>query len=795
MEIFLLLLLVVLVIWFNVQSGDKLRELDRKFNELKNQLKNAPQTPPAAPLESKKEDVQEKVIKPAYMPPQPIEEKKAETEIRQPVIEKRVYTPPTYQPPKPIQAPRPSFFERNPDLEKFIGENLVNKIGIAVLVLGIGFFVKYAIDQNWINAFGRVAIGVVCGGILLGIAHYLRKRFKAFSSVLVGGGLAVLYFTIAIAFHQYQLLNQSAAFIIMVIITAFAVLLAIAYNRIEIAVLSLIGGFSTPFILSTGEGNYIVLFTYLMILNIGMLVLAYFKKWNVINILAYAFTIIIYGGWLISKLGDSNSPYLGALIFGSLFYLVFFLMNIINNIKEKRVFAGLDFALLISNTFLYYAAGMYILHNIQNGNFEGLFTAGLAAFNFAFAFLLYKNKSIDRNLVFLLIGLVLSFVSLAAPVQLHGHYITLFWSAEAVLLLWLSQKSGIKLMKLTSIIVMGLMIISLCMDWYQLYYSQILYSRENYKPFAIVFNKGFITGIVSVISVFLSAAFLKRETEPMLYTRFDLSIYKTLLTVIAVVIFYLTVLFELNYQLYERIQFAPACEVIIGLYNILFITGLQIFAMRKNLFVLSNIVIGIGGIAILAYIVYYNEQIIDLRNDFLLGTHATLGMYMFHYLTAVSAFGLLVTIFMHVKKLYKLTSEMGIALLWFTSFMAVYIFSAELTHIMIMSRYSINNSIPDILSQTSKIGFPILWGICSFILMILGMRLKMQQLRIISLTLFFVTLVKLFLFDIRNISEGGKIFAFISLGIILLIVSFMYQKLKVLILADEDNKQKQDKDE
>lgn len=108
--------------------------------------------------------------------------------------------------------PELSFFEKHPDLEKFIGENLINKIGIAILVLAIGYFVKFAIDSNWIGPVGRVGIGVLCGGILVGIAHRLRNSYKAFSSVLVGGGIAVLYFTITLAFHQFHLFNQTTSF-------------------------------------------------------------------------------------------------------------------------------------------------------------------------------------------------------------------------------------------------------------------------------------------------------------------------------------------------------------------------------------------------------------------------------------------------------------------------------------------------------------------------------------------------------------------------------------------------------
>src|SRR5690606_4639853 len=118
---------------------------------------------------------------------------------------------------KKVQTPapkKPGFFERNPDLEKFIGENLANKIGIAILVIGIGFFVKYAIDKEWINEIGRVFIGILSGGLLIVVAHRMRKTFTAFSSVLVGGGIAVQYFTITIAFHEYHIFPQTVAFAI-----------------------------------------------------------------------------------------------------------------------------------------------------------------------------------------------------------------------------------------------------------------------------------------------------------------------------------------------------------------------------------------------------------------------------------------------------------------------------------------------------------------------------------------------------------------------------------------------------
>ncbi|MEO8733199.1 MAG: DUF2339 domain-containing protein, partial [Flavobacteriales bacterium] len=79
--------------------------------------------------------------------------------------------------PAPPRPKRPSFFERHPDLEKFIGENLINKIGITVLVIGIGLLLQYAIGQGLISETGRTLIGLAAGGLLVFFAHRSRSGF------------------------------------------------------------------------------------------------------------------------------------------------------------------------------------------------------------------------------------------------------------------------------------------------------------------------------------------------------------------------------------------------------------------------------------------------------------------------------------------------------------------------------------------------------------------------------------------------------------------------------------------
>jgi uncharacterized membrane protein len=76
---------------------------------------------------------------------------------------------------------------------EFLKQNALTIIGIFTLVLGIGYFVKYAIDKNWIGETLRVGIGFFLGAVIISLGHFLRKNYSVFSSIITGGGIAVLY--------------------------------------------------------------------------------------------------------------------------------------------------------------------------------------------------------------------------------------------------------------------------------------------------------------------------------------------------------------------------------------------------------------------------------------------------------------------------------------------------------------------------------------------------------------------------------------------------------------------------
>jgi uncharacterized membrane protein len=764
---------------------DRIKYLSENIAALTKEVRNLKQ-----PVETKNMTVEEKPVQKTFVPPPiavtPEEEKKEES--------KPVFTPEIKkQEPQPVieikreeiiiqkkELLKPIVPSSKPetDLEKFIGENLLSKIGITVLVLGISFFVKYAIDQNWINETGRVIIGLIAGGILIGIAHRVRNSYRSFSSVLMGGGLTVFYFTIAFAFHQYHLISQTAGFIIMVIITAFAVLLSLYYDRLELAVLATIGGFITPFLVSTGQDNYVALFTYLCILNSGLMVLAWFKRWPSINTIALFFTTIIYGSWLIKKMWLDYPvlvPYKNAMLFGTLFYLQFVTMNVINNIREKKIFNAFDFMTVLSINFLFYLAALFILPYWNQGNYNGLFTATLGIFNLLLVLGFKQKKTIDPNFLALLTGLAITFISLTAPVQFKGNSVTLFWAAETVILFWLFQKTRTVQLKIASLIIAVLMLGSLAITWMQVYFS-------DHQLIPILLNKGFSTTIAVAASLFIYFKLMYKEADTFYLKNLQNQSVRDFLLGAFVITLYLSGALEVFYQFSTRNSIEHLYIIYLQLYTFLF-TIIILFSFKRSAvfpvfkFLFTILCLGL-------YLININAN----NNISLTLIQKDQGNLFFaHWISVVLLGWLLIDLAIYFKRTKDKNWVSYLpAFTWISAISFIFLLSVEIYQVNLWLNYQKN----DWLWWENlyyKAGLSILWSICSFIMMWLGMQYKFRPLRIISLSLFTVTLIKLFAYDIRKIPPGGKIAAFILLGVLLLTVSFMYQRLKKIIIDDVEN--------
>ncbi len=804
-----LLFIVILVVVITIKNSvnNNLTALRREIRQLKEELLKQQSAPPAQaasipptpapvvnipPAPVKEKEYWESGFKPALTEQEKQEKQQVKEEwlrlkeeaekekVKAPALTNAAVSSPVSSAATPPPLPKPGFFERHPDLEKFIGENLVSKIGIAILVLAIGFFVKYAIDNNWIGEVGRVAIGITCGSILIGLAHHLRLNYKAFSSVLVGGGIAVFYFTIALAYHQFHLFGQIPAFIVMIVITAFAVALALLYDRQELAIIALVGGFVTPFLVSTGSGNYQTLFSYLLVLNVGLLVIAYNKAWRLLNILAFAFTSLLFIIWVITGINVSGaapyhiSRYRDGLLFGTAFYLLFFFINVANNIKEQKRFIASDFTILLVNTALYFAAGLYFLTEMHASAYRGLFCVSIGVFNLVASYFLLRKQKVDANILYLLVGITLTFISLAAPVQLHGNHITLFWASECVLLYWLYQRSGITIIRWASLLVWACMVISLLMDWVNIY-------SFNATSLAIIFNKAFITSVGAAIASY-ALFLLKQKPIPQAGARAFPPAF--IFRIAALTILFFGGAFEINHQFQYYYPSTGINLLYILLFTFSFVFIFVIVSNKiKSIHTSWIIQVSIIAVCSLLYLVAIPEYYTVLNT--LMETKKQLIHFVAHWAGVVLMGALF---YLLVKTIQKNILDAGNRqpITWVLTAWIVVFLSVEINLMSNSIFYYPGASWARLNDVFLRTGLPILWGLCSFAFMWMGMRYKFRALRIISLTLFSITLLKLFVFDIRDIPVGGKIAAFFCLGVLLLIVSFMYQRLKRIIIEDEE---------
>jgi uncharacterized membrane protein len=184
-------------------------------------------------------------------------------------------------------------------LESAIGTKWIGRIGMIAILVGVGFLLKYSFDNRLIGETGRVLLGIITGISFLAAGEYFirRRNLGLFGQILTGGGLSILYLSIYAAYAFYSLIPQVPALMTLIAITTTGITLSVRYSAIVIAVIGILGGFLTPVMLSTGENRPISLFSYILVLDLGILIVGYLRKWQLLCALSLLMTIIMYAEW------------------------------------------------------------------------------------------------------------------------------------------------------------------------------------------------------------------------------------------------------------------------------------------------------------------------------------------------------------------------------------------------------------------------------------------------------------------------------------------------------------------
>jgi len=802
------------------------------------------------------------------------------------------------------------------DLEKFIGENLISKIGILVLIIGVGIGVKFAIDNGWVSPLLRVVLGYLVGIVLIGFAAKLKAKYHNFSAVLLSGGIAILYFVTYFAYAYYSLIGQSAAFVLMVVFTIATVAAAFIYDRQVIAHIGLVGAYGVPFLLSNRSGNYLFLFAYMAVINAGILVISVRRYWKPLFYTSSVFTWLIFAVWLGTKFAPGQHFHL-ALVFLAIFFAIFYAAKISHGVLDSEGRAGTEnlaaifattfifyslclalssflhtgteftvffsylavvsflilitayryfthalvylcypftwfifavwffdnykadehFALattfsivffllyyvtalvyrlvvnkigliensglVLTNSFIFYGFGYAILESRENlQQYQGLFTVAHAAFHSIVAQAISRLRSSAIDVVHVLTVLIITFATIAIPVQFDGNRITLIWAVEAAALLWFGRVKQVRLFEYFSYPLMLLASLGLLINWATSFTERtVSVSDHNLRP---IVNGDFVTAIVFVVS-FAMIYWIDRksEHEPAIPEEMRTA-FRVFLPAVALGALYNTFRTEIDnyYNLkivesraslsdagpFARNRDLPFFNALWQIdYSMLFLAVISFVNLRRvrsALFGYANVVLAV--VALVAFLAVGMPLFSELRESFMdpeavlfwgSGPMNVAIRYISYFVAAVligwlyyySRDELLERVIPMAKRIPAFD-----ALLYST---LLIVLSGDIVNLM--RQFGI--------ADATKLGLSILWVAYALFLVVIGIARNKKPLRFAAIGLIGVTLVKLFFYDIADLPTIPKAILFIAIGVVLLVVSFLYNKYKTRIFSSAES--------
>ncbi len=354
--------------------------------------------------------------------------------------------PPPLPPPAPTAPPVPPLPQGPNFIERAIGTvktwftegNVPVKIGMLVLLAGVAALLKYASDQGWLSAPIELRLAAIAAGALglLVFGWVQRERRRLFALALQGGAIGILLLTIFAAFKRYELIEPAIAFGMSVLLIAGLGVLAVVQNSRTLAVLGILAGFMAPIWLSTGSGNHVALFSYYAVLNAGILAIAWWRPWRVLNLLGFAFTFGIGALWgaLLYEPGKfaSTEPFL--LLFFA-FYLVIPLLYARRQPAGRRDL--IDGSLVFGTPLIAFSLQAGMLHD--DPLLLALCALALAALYAVLGWALIRREryaALGQCHAVLAVG----FATLAVPLALSARATASIFALEGAGLVWLGLR-------------------------------------------------------------------------------------------------------------------------------------------------------------------------------------------------------------------------------------------------------------------------------------------------------------------------------------------------------------------
>jgi uncharacterized membrane protein len=354
-------------------------------------------------------------------------------------------------------------------LESRIGSQWFNRVGILAVLIGVAWFLKLAFDNHWIGPLGRVTIGLLAGAALIAWSERFHRRgFAIFSYSLKAIGSGTLYLSLWAAFQLYALMPAGAAFAAMIAVTAFNGYMAWTQEAELLALYAIAGGLSTPLLVSTGGNHEVTLFSYLLMLDLAVLVLTALRPWSRLLFVAFTGTVLfIFAWWQTYYTQDQAAK---TALFVGCFFLPFALAPRLIRITaddgapfqdtqlQGEAFQGWHglalFVLPVVNAALGFLASYFLLSPAASEWAPPWLALVFAAFYLLMMRLPegHVPRAGAGALVSLHLTTAIVFLTMAIPLKTHGRWLTIGWLVEGAVLMDLSQRLKSSLLRVFALI-------------------------------------------------------------------------------------------------------------------------------------------------------------------------------------------------------------------------------------------------------------------------------------------------------------------------------------------------------
>jgi uncharacterized membrane protein len=396
---------------------------------------------------------------PATIAPKPITDADAEDELwpkfqgpRQPSPAAASASRAAARPPAPPAAP---FKDRLPEpIKAFIfGSNTIVKLGVLILFLGLAFLLRYTAERVTVPVELRYAGVALVGVALLALGWFLRNRRKDYALILQGAGIGVFYLTILAAMKMHALVPPTAGFSLLFAVAVLGAVLAVLQNAPILATVAVLEGFAAPVLASTGQNRPLGLFTYLAVLNVGIFLMAWFKAWRVLNVIAFVGTFTLASGW--AQRYYTQDQYGIAQPFLVFFFLLFSVIGLLfarrtlmdaqlnarQGLLDRagaalRQVGRVDSALVFGVPLTAFGLQYQLSKPWENG--PAFAALAFSAFYLLMARLVFSPQRMGLALLaeaYAVVGVI--FLTLAIPLGLEGQWTGAAWAIEAAGMYWL----------------------------------------------------------------------------------------------------------------------------------------------------------------------------------------------------------------------------------------------------------------------------------------------------------------------------------------------------------------------